>query len=131
MDYQGVTGWILQTEYAVCFLFPELLIYDAPTLIFTTYHMAMSNYPFRHSTYYTRDEDEFISELPPMSTEEDILQELQNYERQATTNMYPPHGQRRRIQRVHRNRLATALQALKWKLQNGLRVIAAALRGTR
>ncbi|PBK63253.1 hypothetical protein ARMSODRAFT_548117 [Armillaria solidipes] len=93
--------------------------------------MAMSNYPFRHSTYYTRDDDEFISELPPMSSEEDVLQELQNYERQATPNVYPPHGRRRHTRRAHKTRLAAAFQRLRRKLQNGIKVIATALRGTR
>ncbi|KAK0220924.1 hypothetical protein EDD85DRAFT_960460 [Armillaria nabsnona] len=90
----------------------------------------MSNYPFRHSTYYTRDDDEFISELPPMSTEEDILQELQNYERQATPNVYPPHG-RRWHTRAHRTHLAAAFQRLRRKLQNGIKMIAATLRRSR
>ncbi|KAK0223934.1 hypothetical protein IW262DRAFT_1492845 [Armillaria fumosa] len=91
----------------------------------------MSNYPFRHSTYYTRDDDEFISELPPMNTEEDLLQELQNYEPQAAPNVHPPHGRRRYTRRVHRTRLAVAFQRLRRKLQNGIKAISATLRGTR
>ncbi|KIK61342.1 hypothetical protein GYMLUDRAFT_73350 [Collybiopsis luxurians FD-317 M1] len=47
----------------------------------------MAHYPFRHSTYYTRDDVEFISELPPMNSEEDLLQELQTYGRNLS---YPP-----------------------------------------
>src|ERR1700727_1418190 len=27
-------------------------------------HAAMTHYPYRHSTYYTRVDDEFVSELP-------------------------------------------------------------------
>ncbi len=45
-----------------------------------------------------------------MSSEEDVLQELQSYERQATPNVYPPHGRRRHTRRAHRTRLAAAFQ---------------------
>ncbi|THV05709.1 hypothetical protein K435DRAFT_789979 [Dendrothele bispora CBS 962.96] len=57
----------------------------------------MAQYPFRHSTYYTRQEDlEFVSELPPMNSQEDVLQELQAYhpayQRRGTVYnpLYPP-----------------------------------------
>ncbi|KAG7442869.1 uncharacterized protein BT62DRAFT_361498 [Guyanagaster necrorhizus] len=109
MNYQGVAGWVLQTEYEVLPL--SCIIYDLSTLLFSSHHIGMSNYPFRHSTYYTRDEDEFISELPPMSSEEDILQELQIYHRrQASPNVYSPHVRPRRTRRAHGNRLAMAFQ---------------------
>lgn len=36
----------------------------SPTFRMHNPHAAMSHYPYRHSTYYTRAEDEFISELP-------------------------------------------------------------------
>ncbi|KIK00986.1 hypothetical protein K443DRAFT_7235 [Laccaria amethystina LaAM-08-1] len=37
----------------------------------------MSRYPYRHSTYFTRsDALETSSELPPMNSREDILQDL-------------------------------------------------------
>ncbi|KAE9406529.1 hypothetical protein BT96DRAFT_220693 [Gymnopus androsaceus JB14] len=45
----------------------------------------MAHYPFRHSTYYTRDDVEFISELPPMNSEEDLMQELQTYGRDISS----------------------------------------------
>ncbi|KAK0194469.1 hypothetical protein F5146DRAFT_1135220 [Armillaria mellea] len=91
----------------------------------------MSNYPFRHSTYYTRDDDEFISELPPMNTEEDLLQELQNYEHQARPDVRPPHRRRQYTGRAYRTRLEVAFQRLRRKLQNGIKVITATLRGIR
>ncbi|KAF9022402.1 hypothetical protein BDZ89DRAFT_1196066 [Hymenopellis radicata] len=70
-----------------------------------SYYMAWM-YPYRHSTYYTRDEDEYVSELPylvpqllskPMSSEEDILQDMQTYERHAT--FLPGSPPRRQYQR--------------------------------
>ncbi|KAF6741105.1 hypothetical protein DFP72DRAFT_1085067 [Ephemerocybe angulata] len=34
----------------------------------------MFQYPYSHSTYFTRSETEYTSELPPMNSFEDILQ---------------------------------------------------------
>ncbi|KAF9485666.1 hypothetical protein BDN70DRAFT_870976 [Pholiota conissans] len=36
----------------------------------------MSHYPFRHSTYWTGGDAVYTSELPPMNSMEDILQDI-------------------------------------------------------
>ncbi|KJA25286.1 hypothetical protein HYPSUDRAFT_199819 [Hypholoma sublateritium FD-334 SS-4] len=36
----------------------------------------MSHYPFRHSTYWTGGDPVYTSELPPMNSAEDILQDV-------------------------------------------------------
>uniref|UniRef100_A0A8H7XS58 Uncharacterized protein n=1 Tax=Psilocybe cubensis TaxID=181762 RepID=A0A8H7XS58_PSICU len=36
----------------------------------------MSQYPFRHSTYFTGGDPVHTSELPPMNSTEDILQDI-------------------------------------------------------
>ncbi|KAF8964767.1 hypothetical protein BDZ97DRAFT_1918726 [Flammula alnicola] len=36
----------------------------------------MSHYPFRHSTYFTGGDPVYTSELPPMNSMEDILQDI-------------------------------------------------------
>ncbi|KAJ3489738.1 hypothetical protein NLJ89_g11499 [Agrocybe chaxingu] len=36
----------------------------------------MAQYPYRHSTYFTGRDPTYTSELPPMNSTEDILQEI-------------------------------------------------------
>ncbi|KAF8878070.1 hypothetical protein BD779DRAFT_1474923 [Infundibulicybe gibba] len=62
-------------------VFPFLVFHPhvLPGVALTTsrhsvFHQSWS-YPFRHSTYFTRDDNEFITELPPMNSEEDVIQE--------------------------------------------------------
>ncbi|PPQ92229.1 hypothetical protein CVT25_009003 [Psilocybe cyanescens] len=38
--------------------------------------LNMSQYPFRHSTYFTGRDPVYTSELPPMNSTEDILQDI-------------------------------------------------------
>ncbi|KIM41482.1 hypothetical protein M413DRAFT_27823 [Hebeloma cylindrosporum] len=38
--------------------------------------MADSHYPLRHSTYFTGEDRVYTSELPPMNSMEDLLQEI-------------------------------------------------------
>ncbi|KAF4603120.1 hypothetical protein AB1N83_004529 [Pleurotus pulmonarius] len=83
----------------------------------------MSDYPYRHSTYYTRN-DELISELPPMNTQEDLLQERVAL-RQSRLETYHPvywadDGPRRTLSLVllHlKERISKGLRKLKLKLR--------------
>ncbi|KAK7460833.1 hypothetical protein VKT23_008762 [Stygiomarasmius scandens] len=84
----------------------------------------MAQYPFRHSTYYTRDDLEFISELPPMNSQEDMLQELQTYHRRGTLYDPPSPSFGPYLDPSPpplRNRITRIFKKLKNKFRNGLK----------
>lgn len=58
-------------------LIPPIAPIPLVFLLVSSQLSVMSRYPYRHSTYFTRsDALETSSELPPMNSREDILQDL-------------------------------------------------------
>ncbi|RDB28177.1 hypothetical protein Hypma_001298 [Hypsizygus marmoreus] len=79
-------------------------------------------YPFRHSTYYTRhyEEEDFTSELPPMNSEEDVLQEHLMNHRQYGRNSYLWPGKPNPKKRRGSGRVAIFFNKLKKGLRKAL-----------
>jgi len=77
-------------------------------------------YPFNHSTYYTRrDDDPYTSELPPMNSEEDVLQEHLMNHRQFGRSSYLWPGSKQAKRQQRRGRLSRFFEKLKRGIQRG------------
>ncbi|KAF8065276.1 hypothetical protein FPV67DRAFT_176912 [Lyophyllum atratum] len=86
-------------------------------------------YPFNHSTYYTRrDNDPYTSELPPMNSEEDVLQDhSMNHRNFGRSSYLWPGGATRTKKR--RGRLTRFFGKLKRGIQRGYWGFTDTLRG--
>ncbi|GLB39936.1 hypothetical protein LshimejAT787_0704460 [Lyophyllum shimeji] len=93
-------------------------------------HWYDYEYPFNHSTYYTRrDDDPYTSELPPMNSEEDFLQQHLMNHRQFGGSWYRTPGTNQATKQRRRGRLMRFFEKLKRGIKRGYWGITDTLRG--